>query len=203
MRTLTVIGLSAILAAGAGLSPGNALAQQKSLKEQLVGTWILVSCDQSRDGRTLPTCINGSGSLNFDASGRYTAVRAVRGRPKLSAGIDSPADELKAAVQGSGFNFGTWSANDADKIITRHIEGALIPNNEGTDTKDTAIVAGDELRLVDADPNPLARCVRLAPGKVTSRITTFVRPRLASAWWGLLACPARHLLGCGPSGDPQ
>jgi hypothetical protein len=60
-----------------------------------------------------------------------------------------------AAVQGSGFNFGTWSAN-ADKIITRDIEGALIPNNEGTDTKDTAIVAGDELRLVDADPNPLA-----------------------------------------------
>jgi hypothetical protein len=100
MRTLTVIGLSAILAAGAGLSPGSAVAQQKSLKEQLVGTWILVSCDQSRDGKTLLTCINGIGSINFDASGRYTAVRVVRGRPKVSAGMDSPADELKAAVQG-------------------------------------------------------------------------------------------------------
>ena len=164
MRTLTVIGLSAILAAGAGLSPGSAVAQQKSLKEQLVGTWILVSCDQSRDGKTLLTCINGIGSINFDASGRYTAVRVVRGRPKVSAGMDSRADELKAAVQGSGFNFGTWSANDADKIITRHIEGSLIPNNEGTDTNDKAIVAGDELRLVDADPNPLGGSAGLAAG---------------------------------------
>jgi hypothetical protein len=52
-------------------------------------------------------------------------------------------------------NFGTWSANDADKIITRHIEGALFPNVEGTDTKFMATVVGDELRLVDAGPNPL------------------------------------------------
>ena len=154
MRTLTVIGLSAILAAGAGLSPGSAVAQQKSLKEQLVGTWILVSCDLSRDGTTVALCVNTSGSLSFDASGRYTTVVAARGRPK--ADRNSPADEIKAAVQGVVAAFGTWSANDADKIITRHIEGQIIPMAEGTDTKDTAIVAGDELRLVDADPNPLA-----------------------------------------------
>lgn len=156
MRTLTVIGLSAILAAGAGLSPASSVAQQKSLKEQLVGTWILVSCDLSRDGATVPFCVNAIGSLSFDASGRYTDVTAARGRPKFTAGRNSPADEYKAAAQGFGANFGTWSANDADKIITRHIEGALFPNREGTDTKDSASIAGDELRLVDADPNPLA-----------------------------------------------
>jgi hypothetical protein len=156
MRTLTVIGLSAILAAGAGLSPGNALAQQKSLKEQLVGTWILVSCDLSRDGTTAPPCINPSGSLSFDASGRFMEMKAARGRPKFTAGPNSPADEFKAAARGFLGLFGTWSVNEADKIITYHIEGALAPNREGTDTKDTAIVAGDELRLVDADPNPLA-----------------------------------------------
>ena len=52
-------------------------------------------------------------------------------------------------------NFGTWSANDADKIITLHIEGALFPNREGTDEKDMVTIVGDELRLVDADPNRL------------------------------------------------
>lgn len=157
MRTLTVIRLSAILAAGAGLSSGSAVAQQKSLKEQLVGTWILVSCDLSRDGTTLPFCVNAIGSLSFDASGRYIEVTAARGRPKFSTGgFNAPADEYKAAAQGFGANFGTWSANDADKIITRHIEGALRPNREGTDTKDSASIAGDELRLVDADPNPFA-----------------------------------------------
>jgi hypothetical protein len=158
MRTLVVIGLSAILAAGAGLFPGSAVAQQKTLKEQLIGTWILVSCDvkpANLNGATAPLCLNPRGSLMFDASGRYTYVTSAGGRPKVAAGINSPADELKAAVQGFGATFGTWSANDADKIITRHREGALIPNNEGTDTKDMAIIVGDELRLVDADPNPV------------------------------------------------
>jgi hypothetical protein len=155
MRTLFVIGLSAILAAGAGLSPGSAVAQQKSLKEQLVGTWILVSCDLSRDGKTVGPCVNASGSLSFDASGRYTLVTAARGRPKVTALRNSPADEIKAVVQGFAANFGTWSANDADKIITRHLEGALFPNGEGTDTKDSASIVGDELRLVDAESNPL------------------------------------------------
>jgi hypothetical protein len=98
--------------------------------------------------------VGGRISLSFDASGRYIEVMAARGRPK--AGRNSPADAVKAAAQGVVANFGTWSANDADKIITRHREGALFPNAEGTDTKDTASLAGDELRLVDADPNPFA-----------------------------------------------
>jgi hypothetical protein len=151
MKQLSILGLSAML--GAGLASSPAVAQQKTLKEQLVGTWILVSCDLSRNGTTVPFCVNASGSLSFDASGRYIWVMAARGRPK--AGRNSPADEIKAAVQGVVANFGTWSANDADKIITRHMEGALFPNGEGIDTKDSASIAGDELRLVDADPNPL------------------------------------------------
>jgi hypothetical protein len=156
MKRLGILGLSAMLAAGLASSPGSAVAQQKSLKEQLVGTWILVSCDLKRDGTTLPWCVNSSGSLSFDASGRYVVVIAARGRPKFTAGQNSPADEFKAAARGVAAAFGTWSANDADKIITRHYEGALFSNVEGTDTKDMATVVGDELRLVDADPNPLS-----------------------------------------------
>ena len=149
MKRLGILGLSAMLAAGLASSPGSAVAQQKSLKEQLVGTWILVSCDYKvADGTTFPFCVNSSGSLSFDASGRYTEVVAARGRPKFTAGRNSPADEFKAAALGLGANFGTWSANDADKIITRHIEGARVPNAEGTDEKDMATIVGDELRLV-------------------------------------------------------
>ena len=33
--------------------------------------------------------------------------------------------------------------------------GALFPNAEGTDSHDSASLAGDGLRLVDADPNPV------------------------------------------------
>jgi hypothetical protein len=153
MNRRSILSISAMTVFGLALVPSSAVSQQKSLKDQLVGTWILVSCDEkAADGTTLPRCVSPSGSLSFDASGRYTMVIAARGRPKLSAGRNAPADEIKAAVQGFAANFGTWSVNDADKIITRHLEGALIPNAEGTDTKDSAGFAGDELRLVDANP---------------------------------------------------
>jgi hypothetical protein len=38
---------------------------------------------------------------------------------------------------GLAANFGTWSVNEADKTVTRHVEGALFPNIEGTDAKIT------------------------------------------------------------------
>ena len=163
MNRLSILGLSAMLAAGLASSPGSAVAQQKSLKEQLVGTWILVSCDtKGADGTTLPFCVNPAGTLSFDASGRYVVVIAARGRPKFTAGRNSPADEYKAAAQGFGANFGTWSANDADKIITLHIEAAQNPNREGIDDKDMVTIVGDELRLVEVGPRPSVEVWRRA-----------------------------------------
>src|SRR6516164_10367068 len=76
MNRLSILGLSAMLAAGLASSPGSAVAQQKSLKEQLVGAWLLVSCDlKAADGTTAPQCVNPtSGSMSLDASGRSTEV---------------------------------------------------------------------------------------------------------------------------------
>ena len=155
MKRLSILGLSAMLAAGLASSPGSAVAQQKSLKEQLVGTWILVSCDdKAADGTMLPFCVNPTGTLSFDASGRYVEVIAARGRPKFTAGRNSPADEFKAAARGMFANFGTWSVSEKDKTITFHTEGALFPNAEGTDSPPFQVsIAGDELKLLDARPN--------------------------------------------------
>ncbi len=46
-----ILSLSVITALGLAFLPGSALAQQKSLKDQLVGTWTVVSWDQvNKDG---------------------------------------------------------------------------------------------------------------------------------------------------------
>ena len=51
MNRRTIIAVSAIAAFGLGLLPGSAFSQQKSLKEQLVGTWTFVSAlDVHPDG---------------------------------------------------------------------------------------------------------------------------------------------------------
>jgi hypothetical protein len=155
MKRLGILGLSAMLVAGLASSLGSAVAQQKSLKEQLVGTWILVSCDlKAADGTTMPFCANSSGigSMSLDASGRSTEVVAPRGRPKFTAGRNSPAEEFKAAALAFA-NFGTWSVSETDKILHFHIEGALFPNAEGTDNNFPFSIAGDELKILDARPN--------------------------------------------------
>jgi lipocalin-like protein len=72
---------------------------------------------------------------------------------KLAALVRASAEQFKAATQNVVANFGTWSVNEADKTLTRHSEGALIPNAEGNDAKVSVSVAGDELKVVGLLPN--------------------------------------------------
>jgi hypothetical protein len=125
-------------------------AKAQSLREQLIGAWSLVSCDPQFQVFT-PVCgTNPNGILMYDASGRYALIIALRGRPKPSAGRNSPAEELKPLVTGLLAQFGTWSVNETDKIITGHIEGALFPGVEGTENAPVTVsLSGDELRIGD------------------------------------------------------
>ena len=51
MNWRSLVSVSAATALGLTLLAGNAVAQQKSLKEQLVGTWTFVSAvDTNKDG---------------------------------------------------------------------------------------------------------------------------------------------------------
>jgi hypothetical protein len=64
---------TALLCLAVGLSATASLAQQKSLKEQLVGTWTLVSSDQVRsDGSKVQQFgANPKGINVFDANGHF------------------------------------------------------------------------------------------------------------------------------------
>ncbi len=130
-------------------------AQQKPLKEQLVGAWTLVSLDVTPKGGTKGPGEGGpnpKGVLILDASGRYAVVIGRPDRPKFkpSANLraDTPAAEFGEAAKGFGANFGTWSVNEADKTLIRKFELALIPNNDNIETKATVSLAKGELKLV-------------------------------------------------------
>src|SRR5215471_7916951 len=155
MNLLAASGLSAMLAVGLASLPESTIAQQRSFKEQLVGTWTVVSCDStSVNGAKQPYCANPNGILILDISGHYAQVIAARGRPKLASGNRSevPAEQFKAAALGLVANFGTWSVSEADKTLTQHYEGALFPNVEGTDVENTVSLSVDELKLIQPIP---------------------------------------------------
>jgi hypothetical protein len=62
-------------------------------------------------------------------------------------------EENKAAVQGSIAYFGTYSANDADKTLTMHIDGSTYPNWAGMDQKRTVEMSADDLKYTNASPS--------------------------------------------------
>jgi Lipocalin-like domain len=157
MNRSSIIGVSATVAFALALMAGDALAQQKTLKEQLVGAWTLVSTDVTAPNGTKRQDFGASprGTLILDPSGRYALVQGRPDRPKFktsgNARLDTPAAEFGEAARSFAANFGTWSINEADKTLIRKYEAALIPNVEGAETKVSVTLAGDELRLTGAD----------------------------------------------------
>ena len=69
-------------------------------------------------------------------------------RPKLKSAVrkDISTAELGEAVKAFGANFGTWSVNEAEKMLVRKYELALVPNNDNNETKQSISLAKDELR---------------------------------------------------------
>jgi Lipocalin-like domain len=151
MNWRSVLGISAMTVFGLALVPGSVVGQQKSLKEQLVGTWFLVSTQtMTQSGLRYPYGTEPKGIFILDPNGRYAAVQGRIDRPKLKSAIrlEATKEELAAAAMDFTANFGTWSVNESGKVLTRRFEGALVPNLEGTSTRSYVTVVGDELRLV-------------------------------------------------------
>jgi hypothetical protein len=86
-----ILSLSIIMALGFVLSPGSALSQQKSLKEQLVGTWALISNDNVAPDGTKRELYghNPKGILILDASGRFAQIYVRPDIPKFKVNQSS------------------------------------------------------------------------------------------------------------------
>ena len=147
-----------------GCSPGTARPPcTQSLREQLVGTWTLVSCDEILGNAKSPYCVNPSGILMLDAGGRYALLIAAHGRPagvRSASAAQAPAEVIRAVTQGLLANFGTWSVNEANGIFTRHVEGALFPSVEGLDLTASVTLDGDEVKFIGQQGSRLFRRVK-------------------------------------------
>jgi hypothetical protein len=144
-----------------GLAPGSIVAQQGTLKQQLVGAWTYVSEEATSANGTKrpgPFADNSKGILTLDASGRYAEVTGKSDRAKLNSfslanRSQMTAQELGTAAIDFHANYGSWSVNEGDGTLTLTFEVALVPNNEGTEVKAIASVNGDELKLTAGNVN--------------------------------------------------
>lgn len=165
MKRILQIGLLgaavALLALAEGA--GDAIGQQYGsvFKQQLVGTWTLVSVTNYRDGnQVLAFGPSPSGMAIFDTGGHFVQILMRPDLPRIASGnrLTATAEENKAVVQGSLAFFGTYSVQ-GDQAFTLHVLGSTYPNWIGTDQQRTGSVAGDELTVNSPTPEVGGRTV--------------------------------------------
>jgi hypothetical protein len=150
---------TALLCLAVSLSSSDSLAQQKSLKDQLVGTWTLVSSDQVRpDGSKLKQFgANPKGINVFDANGRFFLMVASS-RFLVIASADNAkivsydpsktnSEEIDSLIVEPMAYYGTYTVNEAERFAILHLEASTFPNQVGTDQKRTITsLTADELK---------------------------------------------------------
>ena len=138
-RATLAMATTGLLCLAVGLSAGDAFAQQKSLKEQLVGTWTLVSSDQVRpDGAKLQQYGSDPKGINvFDANGRFFVMIASADNLQIaSIGSKTNSDEDGLIVESIAY-YGTYTVNEDVTVISLHLDASTFPNQVGTDQKRT------------------------------------------------------------------
>ena len=151
MNLRMIFAACAIAAFGSSMMTINALGQKQSLKEQLVGTWTLLSWEQKKsDGTKLERYgTSPKGIAFFDAGGQYiiTVMRSDRAKYTSNALWQGTPEENKETADGTITYFGTYSVGEADSSIAIHVEGSSFPNWNGTNQKRFVAIAGDQLTL--------------------------------------------------------
>ena len=91
MNRRSILSISAMTTLGMALLPSSSMAQQKSLKDQLVGTWVTVSAENTarNGGKQQLYGAMPNGALFLDASGRFALVIGRSWSPEIQ--IRKPA----------------------------------------------------------------------------------------------------------------
>jgi hypothetical protein len=153
LGTITLRAM-ALLALTGALRAGDAVAEQKSLQEQLVGTWTYVSVDIVRpDGTRVPLFgPDPSGFASFNANGRYVLLTARSGLPKFASNNrnEGTAKENRTVVQGTIAHFGRYTVDEADKTLIFYIETSTFPNWNGAEQRRPFSLTANELKWTTA-----------------------------------------------------
>jgi hypothetical protein len=147
-RSILNIVIVVLTAIGLGVLSNSAISQQKSLKEQLVGAWSIVS-STGPDGTPRK---NRKGLFIMTDSGHFSWQVFRSDRPHLASNnrLNATADELKALNQGMLAYFGTYSVDETDKVVTFLTQASTFPNSEGETIKRIITkVTADELTYIN------------------------------------------------------
>jgi hypothetical protein len=130
MSGIRILAVLAIALAG-----GQAAAQQKSLRDQIVGTWNFGVAEViAPDGKkSFPFGETPKGVLIFTADGHFAQIHVASDVPKIASGnrLTGTPEEYAAIMRRSISVFGDYSVNEEKKTVTYKIVSASYPNWQG------------------------------------------------------------------------
>ncbi len=169
MRRLGLIAVAAasLLAPGVMTSacdtaapPPPSALEPPSLTDQLVGAWTLVSVhDVQGDGRRLDASgPDPQGTVIYTRDGRFAFILTRSDLPRLASNSRDRGtpEENRAVVAGSIAYFGTYSVNEADRVIALDVEGSTFANLVGRDDHRRLIVSLTADEMTFRNPATLA-----------------------------------------------
>jgi hypothetical protein len=169
---LTAVLALACLAAHARTRVFANSISRPDVREQLVGTWNLVSrVSTLANGDVLPDrglAATPKGVLIYDRTGHVSAQLSRQGRT-----VEMIPEECREAEKIHGTNdtaqtvlgydayFGTFTVNEKEGIVTHHLDMALFPGDVGKDIQRNFSLSRDKLTIKfhtsTADGTPVTR----------------------------------------------
>jgi len=145
----------ALLSMVLALCAGDAVARQKSLKDELVDAWKFLSSTSQRDDGSATWGQNPKGLLIFTDSNRFSLqiMRSDRPRYKSNTRMRGSLIENQATTRGTLSYFGTYAVSEPNRMLTFHIESSSFPNLNDTDQKRVLTLASDDLKLENPTPS--------------------------------------------------
>jgi hypothetical protein len=154
MRRRGLLANTVIFCSLFGVGYGSAVGQVTTLKQRLVGTWAFVSSvDTNKDGTTTDRWgSNPKGLAIFDPDGHVSFMISRSDIPKFAVNNvnQGTAAENTAVVHGIIAWIGTWSVDEASKVLTTNIVASSFPNLVGKSQKRTiSSLTADELKYTN------------------------------------------------------
>ncbi|HMA56462.1 MAG TPA: lipocalin-like domain-containing protein [Pseudolabrys sp.] len=151
---MKAIGMSGLIALMLAATP--AASQQKSLRDQLVGTWDFVVAEVvAADGKkSFPFGETPKGILIFTAGGQFAQIHVASDVPKIASNnrLTGTPEEYSTIMRRSISLFGTYSVDEEKKTVTYNIISSTYPNFAGEAQVRTIdkLTAGE---FVNTNPN--------------------------------------------------
>jgi len=138
------------------LPAASASAQQKSLRDQIVGAWNFVVAEVvAPDGKkSFPFGETPSGILIFTTGGQFAQIHTAGDLPKIASNnrLTGTPEEYATIMRRSISIFGTYSVNEEKKTVTFKIVSSTYPNFAGESQERTIDkLTADE--FVNTNPN--------------------------------------------------